>query len=97
MLSFNAPKPYSFEFDGKPYTIKALTFDDVDEASATMSLPPAEQSAGVKAFIAKRADARTMKAIGQLEIKDVERLFLDWTGMQKAAVTPGESEGSPVQ
>lgn len=97
MLSFNAPKPYSFEFDGKPYTIKALTFDDVEEAADVMSLPPAEQSKGLKAFIGKRADARTMKAIGSLEIPDVERLFLDWTGMSKGAVTPGESEGSPKE
>lgn len=97
MLSFSKPAPYSFEFDGKPYTLKALTFDDIDAATAVMGLEPQEQSRGLREFIAKRADKRTMEAIGNLPIPDVQTLFLDWTGIKSAGVTPGESEGSPTQ
>lgn len=95
MLSLSTSQKYSFEVDGKPFTLPALTFDDVQETVDVMSAEPADQYNRLRAFLEKRADKRTMQTIGRLPIGDIFALFKDWTGVQGGAVTPGESEGSP--
>lgn len=97
MLSLSTAQKYSFEVDEKPYTLPALTFDDVKDTVDVMSAEPAEQYDALRSFLEKRADKRTMQVIGRLPIGDIFALFKDWTGVQGGAVTPGESEGSPVQ
>lgn len=95
MLSLSTSQKYSFEVDGKPFTLPALTFDDVKETVDVMSAAPEAQYDALRSFLEKRADKRTMQTIGRLPIRDIFALFTDWTGVQGGAVTPGESEGSP--
>lgn len=97
MLSLSTSQKYSFEVDGRPFTLPALTFDDVKETVEVMSAEPAAQYDALRGFLEKRADKRTMQVIGKLPIGDIFALFKDWTGVQGGSVTPGESEGSPVQ
>ena len=94
MLSLSTAQKYSFEVDGKPYMLPALTFDDVKETVEVMSAAPEAQYDALRGFLEKRTDKRTMQVIGKLALVDIFALFKDWTGVQ-GAVTPGESEGSP--
>ena len=99
MLSFNtADSKYSFEVDGKPYTLNALTLDALDGVNDIIrEADKAKQGEMIVAFLEKQSDKRTMTAIRRLPIRHIGELFQDWAGIVQPAVTPGESEGSPEQ
>lgn len=98
MLSFNtAEARYSFEVDGKPYTLGALTLDALDHVNEIIREgDKARQGEMIVEFLEKQSDKRTMAAIRKLPIRNIGELFQDWAGIVQPAVTPGESEGSPV-
>lgn len=91
MLSFTTA-PFSFEVDGKPYTLPKLGFGDLDIA-AEISTKLSDDTAGgvklVRDLITKKADKRTIEAIDSLDISDVIQLIRAWIGL-----TPGESSTS---
>lgn len=95
MLSFTTTAHYSFEIDGKPYTLPALTLERVDEVQKILAEPIATQNKLVVEFYEKVADKRTYAALRKLPLRNLGELFLDWAGIRSSAVTPGESEGSP--
>ena len=97
MLKFStAESRYSFEVDGKPYTLNALTLDSLDHVKAILAADDKSvQGDMIVDFLEKQSDKRTMTAIRKLPIKDIGVLFQDWAGIVQPAVTPGESEGSP--
>jgi len=105
MLSFKKATPYSFKVEGKPYTLPAVTLDLLDEFNKVIAAPAKEQGQAMLDLLREQADKRTFEAIKkhiplQKNSEDdltLEDLFKDWAGMRDAAVTPGESEGSPVQ
>jgi len=105
MLKFTKAKPYSFEVDGKAYALPAMTLDVVEDFDSVLSAPPAEQSRKMMQMLESHADKRTLEAIrkhipvasSDPDVLKLEDLFLDWAGMRKSAVTPGESERSPEQ
>lgn len=96
MLSFSTDEAkYSFEIDGKPYTLPALTLERLEDVERIVGEEPAKQSRLVVEFYEKVADKRTMTALRKLPLRNLGELFLDWAGVRSGAVTPGESEGSP--
>lgn len=98
MLKFGKLAPYSFEIAGKPYTLRALTLDSLDQFTELQKLDGAEQFEAMKALIRSNCDARTFTAIiSNIPIATadgsptLEDLILDWTGSRVPGVTPGES------
>jgi hypothetical protein len=86
---------YSFEVDGKPYTLNALTLDSLERVQEVMTAEPAKQGELIIDFIGSQTDKRTMDVIRKLPIPNIGELFQDWAGIVQPGVTPGESEGSP--
>lgn len=99
MLSFSTTgSRYTFEVDGKPYTLAPLTLEALDVVKDIMREDDkAVQGEKIIGFLEKQSDKRTMSAIRKLPIRNIGELFQDWAGIVQPAVTPGESEGSPVQ
>ena len=86
---------YSFEVDGKPYSLNALTLDSLEKVQAVMQADAHLQGELIIEFIGSQSDKRTMDVIRKLPIPNIGELFQDWAGIVQPAVTPGESEGSP--
>lgn len=96
MLSFSTDEAkYSFEVDGKPYTLPALTLERLDDVEKVVGAEQSAQSRLVIELFEKLADKRTMTALRKLPLRNLGELFLDWAGVRSGAVTPGESERSP--
>lgn len=96
MLSFSTDAAkYTFEVDGKPYTLPALTLERLGEVEKIIGESPAKQSQMVVDLFEKVADKRTMTALRKLPLRNLGELFLDWAGLRSGEVSPGESEGSP--
>lgn len=90
MLSFDTQTPYSFEVDGKPYTLPRPTFGEAEELLVAFTNAKGDAVLTVaREVFQKRADDRTMKAIESLGFKQVGQLFRDWLGGE-----PGESSPS---
>ena len=87
---------YSFEVDGKPYSLNALTLDSLEKVQAVMQADAHLQGELIIEFIGSQSDKRTMDVIRKLPIPNIGELFQDWAGIVQPAVTPGDSEGSPV-
>ena len=79
-------KQFSFELDGRPFTIKGLPFD---ELAAAQKGTPAEQAEQIPLLVGKFADKRTTTAILTLDQGDLHSFFQDWAGGKL-----GESDGS---
>ena len=88
--SFTSAQPYSFEIDGKPYTLPGLSFGDVDIVADAMSGDAGTQLAAAREILFGRANKRTQDGIKSLGIKDLGSLFRKWAGVE-----PGESSNSP--
>lgn len=91
MLSFSTT-PFSFEVDGKPYTLPKLGFGDLETTAAIgahLGDNPQEGVKLVRELLTKKADKRTIEAIDTLAVGDVITLIRAWIGL-----TPGESETS---
>ena len=86
---------YSFEVDGKPYSLNALTLDSLEKVQAVMQADAHLQGELIIEFIGSQSDKRTMDVIRKLPIPNIGELFQDWAGIVQPAVTPGESGGSP--
>jgi len=88
--SFTSAKPYSFEIDGKAYTLPGLSFGDIDVVAEAMTGEPAAQLEAISKILFDRSDQRTQTALKSLGLGDLGTLFSKWAG-----VAPGESSGSP--
>ena len=88
--SFTSASPYSFEIDGKPYTLPGLSFGDIDTVAEALSGDPAAQLKATRAVLFDRSDKRTQDAIKSLGVAGVAHLFRKWAGVE-----PGESSSSP--
>jgi hypothetical protein len=90
--SFSSAAPYSFEIDGKPYTLPGLSFGDIDTVADAMSGDVGEQLKAARAILFSRADKRTIDAIKSLGVGALGNLFRKWAGVE-----PGDSSSSPEQ
>jgi len=88
--SFTSAQPYSFEIDGKPYTLPGLSFGDVDAVAEAMSGDTGAQLQAARKILFSRSDKRTQDGIKSLGIADLGKLFRKWAGVE-----PGESSSSP--
>lgn len=87
--SFSSAKPYSFEIDGKPYTLPGLSFGDIDTVAEAMSGDVGEQLKAARVILFARSNKATEAGIKSLGIGDLGKLFRKWAGVE-----PGESEAS---
>jgi hypothetical protein len=91
MLSFDTTTPYSFEIDGKPYTLPHAKFGEAKELITAFYSAQGDDVLDVaRATFEKRANKRTMTAIDTLSNKQAGQLFRAWLG----GVEPGESQPS---
>jgi len=88
--SFTSAKPYSFEIDGKAYTLPGLSFGDIDTVAEAMTGDAGQQLNATRDILFGRCNAKTQDAIKTLAIAELGNLFRKWTG-----VAPGESSSSP--
>jgi hypothetical protein len=88
--SFTSAQPYSFEIDGKAYTLPGLSFGDIDVVAEAMTGEPQEQLDAISKVLFDRSNERTQKALKSLGLRDLAVLFRKWAG-----VAPGESSSSP--
>lgn len=88
--SFASAAPYSFEIDGKPYTLPGLSFGDIDTVAEAMAGEVADQLKATREILFNRADKRTIDAIKSLGIGALGTLFRKWAGVE-----PGDSSSSP--
>ena len=88
--SFTSAKPYSFEIDGKPYTLPGISFGDIDTVAEAMNGDAGQQLTAARDILFSRSNAKTETAIKTLAIPELGKLFRKWTG-----VAPGESSSSP--
>lgn len=89
MLSFDTTTPFSFEVDGKPYTIPFARFGEAEDLlSAYTSVEGDDRLSVVRDIFAKRADKRTMEAINHLNFKQVGQLFTQWLGGELGESSP---------
>jgi hypothetical protein len=79
--SFSSAKPYSFQVDGKPFTLPGLSFGDVDEVAEAMSGDVSQQLTAAKKILFSRANKGTEAAIKSLAIADLGTLFRKWAGV----------------
>jgi|GEM_PF-1716660 len=88
--SFTSAQPYSFQIDGKPYTLPGLSFGDIDTVAEAMSGDVGEQLKAAREILFSRSNAQTQKGIKSLGIGELGKLFRKWAGVE-----PGESSSSP--
>ena len=89
--SFTSAQPYSFEVDGKPYTLPGLSFGDIDIVADAMSGDVGDQLTAARKILFDRSNKRTQDAIKSLAIGDLGTLFRKWAGVAE----PGKSPSSP--
>lgn len=88
---FTSAQPYSFEVDGKPYTLPGLSFGDIDIVADAMSGDVGQQLSAAREILFSRSNKRTQDAIKSLGVADLGRLFRKWAGVAE----PGKSPSSP--
>jgi len=87
--SFSSAKPYSFEIDGKPFTLPGLSFGDVDAVAEALSGDAGKQLTAAKTILFARSNKATEAAIRSIGLSDLGSLFRKWAG-----VDAGEAKAS---
>lgn len=87
--SFESAQPFSFEIDGKPYILPAMSVANAKLIKGLVDASGGDESEAFDDYIKKNSDERTFTAINSLSAPNQAALVKQWMGL-----TPGESSAS---